>query len=74
MYNSTLLPLVSIIMPTYNRDQFINEAIESIQEQTYHNWELIIIDDGSNDNTEKIVKDIADKRIHYYKQDHFGME
>lgn len=67
-------PLVSIVMPTYNRENFIIETINSIQKQTYSNWELIIVDDGSTDRTTEIVNNIRDERIHYYKQPHFGME
>jgi len=54
-------------MPTYNRANFIKETIESIRNQTYQNWELIIIDDGSDDNTEEMVLGIKDDRIHFHK-------
>ena len=67
-------PLVSIVMPSYNRANFIIETINSIQKQTYSNWELIIVDDGSIDRTTEIVNNIRDERIHYYKQPHSGME
>lgn len=59
--------LVSIIMPTYNCGPFIKESIESIINQTYSNWELIIVDDCSKDNTEEVVKSINDSRIKYNK-------
>jgi ADP-heptose:LPS heptosyltransferase/GT2 family glycosyltransferase len=68
-----LLPEISIIMPTYNRAKFIGETIKSIQSQTYPNWELIIIDDGSDDDTEKIISEINDKRIKFYKAGRIGM-
>jgi heptosyltransferase-2 len=58
---------ISIIMPTYNRAAYIGETIRSILTQTYQNWELIIIDDGSEDNTEDIIKRIGDERIRFYK-------
>jgi len=58
---------VSIIMPTYNRANYIGETIESIRKQTYENWELIIVDDGSDDNTEEIVSAIKDDRLKFYK-------
>jgi glycosyltransferase involved in cell wall biosynthesis len=60
-------PLVSVIMPCFNGEKFISEAIESVINQTYKNWELIIIDDSSTDNSKKIIKQYytADKRIHY---------
>ena len=61
--------LVSIITPTYNCGQFIAETIETVLEQTYKNWEMIIVDDVSSDNTEDIVKQYMDKdaRIKYKK-------
>jgi len=61
-------PLVSVLMTAYNRQQFIGEAIESVLACTYQNWELIIVDDGSNDNTVAIAKkfEAADKRIHVH--------
>ena len=55
--------MVSIIIPTYNRAKTIERCIESLQRQTYSNFEIIIVDDNSNDNTEEIVKRINDKRI-----------
>lgn len=54
-------PLVSIITPMYNSEKFILKTIESIVNQTYTNWELILIDDGSTDNTIKIVEDFKSK-------------
>ncbi len=60
--------LVSIIMPTYNCGNFIGETIESVINQTYTKWELIISDDASVDNTEEVVKKyLSDKRIRYIK-------
>ncbi len=56
-------PLVSIVLPTYNREQFILEAIESVRRQTYPHWELIVVDDQSTDKTETMVKAFEDKRI-----------
>ena len=58
---------VSIITPMYNSQRFIASAIRSVQGQTYQNWEMIIIDDNSNDNSVDIVKDIAgnDRRIKF---------
>lgn len=50
------MPKVSIILSTYNRSHFIDRAIESVLEQTFSDWELIIVDDGSTDNTEEIIK------------------
>lgn len=59
--------LVSIIMPSYNTGKFIQETIDSVINQTYDNWELIIVDDCSSDNTDEIVKSIKDDRIFYLK-------
>jgi glycosyltransferase involved in cell wall biosynthesis len=60
-------PKVSIIMPTYNRANYILESIKSIQEQTHRNWELIIIDDGSDDNTQELITQVAETRIQFHK-------
>ena len=61
--------LVSVIMPTYNCGKFIEETIKSVVNQTYKNWELIIVDDCSKDNTEDIINRYAecDNRIIYHK-------
>lgn len=61
--------LVSIITPTYNCGKFIAETIESVQAQSYQNWEMIIVDDCSTDNTKEIVKKYAevDSRVQYRK-------
>src|SRR3990170_6954988 len=64
---------VSIIMSTYNRAAYIIETIESIRNQTYQNWELIIIDDGSDDNTEEVIEAIKDSRIQFYKAGRLGI-
>ena len=62
--------LVSIIMPSYNTGRFISETIESILAQSYSNWELIIVDDCSTDNTDDVVGQyLADSRIRYLKNE-----
>jgi len=58
-------PKVSVIIPTYNRAQLIGKAIKSILEQSYQNFEIIIIDDSPNDETEKVVKEFNEKKIKY---------
>ena len=62
--------LVSIIMPSYNTGRFIKETIESVLAQTYTDWELIIVDDCSTDNTDEVVGEfLSDVRIRYVKND-----
>lgn len=61
--------LISIIMPTYNRGYIIEKAIQSVIEQTYKSWELIIVDDASVDDTENLIKRISDSRIIYIKNE-----
>ena len=61
--------LVSIVCRTYNSERYIAKAIQSVLCQTYHNWELIIVDDCSTDNTCGIVKQYKDERIKLYKND-----
>ena len=56
-------PHISVIMPVYNDGSFLNEAIESILYQTYNNFEFIVIDDGSTDNSLNIIKSYGDQRI-----------
>lgn len=62
---SVKLPFVSIIMPAYNSSLYIKEAIESVVSQSYANWELVVIDDCSKDETQSIVKEISkrDSRV-----------
>ena len=62
-------PLVSVVIPTYNRIHSLPASVESVLKQTYENLELIIMDDGSGDGTEAYVKSIADERVRYQKSD-----
>lgn len=65
-------PLVSIILPTYNRAHLIGESIQSVIDQTYDNWELIVVDDGSVDNTKEVVSNFNNSKIEYLKIAHSG--
>jgi len=60
---TTIQPLISVIMPVYNGEKFIRETIDSILNQTYQNFELIIVNDGSVDSTQQIIYGYEDKRI-----------
>lgn len=62
-------PLVSIVIPTYNRERLLNRAIKSVLNQTYTNFELIVVDDCSTDCTESVVKGFQDDRIRYIRHE-----
>jgi len=65
-------PLVSIILPTFNRADLLPRAINSVLAQTYPDWELLIWNDGSKDNTEKVIKSYKDYRIRLFSLDNHG--
>ena len=65
-----MAPLFSLIIPTHNRAQLLPRAIQSVLEQTCQDWELIIIDDGSTDDTSEVVANFTDPRIQYIFQEH----
>ncbi|PCO95200.1 hypothetical protein CQA15_03005 [Klebsiella pneumoniae] len=60
-------PLVSVILPAFNAEMFLRESISSILNQSLKNIELVIINDGSTDSTEDIIKSFSDNRIVYLK-------
>jgi len=60
-------PVVSVIIPTYNRAHFLGETIQSVLNQTYKDFEIVIVDDGSTDKTEELVKSFSDGRLRYIK-------
>jgi len=70
---SDTLPLVSIVMPVYNTEKYIEEAIQSVLMQTYKHWELIVIDDGSTDNTRSIIDTFKDERMQVISQENAGV-
>lgn len=73
--NNLSNPLISIIVPCYKQAQYLSECLQSVLDQTYQNWECIIVNDGSPDDTENIAKAwcIKDKRIKYLYKDNSGV-
>lgn len=69
------LPLVSVIMPAYNQSAYISDALDSLLAQTYTNWEVAIVDDGSPDNVAKVVKPYLEKdsRIKFFHTQNHGV-
>ena len=69
------MPILSIIMPVYNVEKYVNKSIESVLAQTMIDFELIIVNDGSTDNSGKICEEYAfsDSRIKYYCKDNEGV-
>jgi glycosyltransferase involved in cell wall biosynthesis len=65
--NKNKIVLFSIVIPSFNRAHILPQAISSVLNQTYTNWELIVVDDGSTDATSTIVAGYDDKRIQYHK-------
>ncbi len=72
--NQNKSPLVSVIIPSFNSDKYIKDTINSVLNQSYRNFEIIVVDDGSTDNTVAIVKDMSllESRIKYYTIQHSG--
>lgn len=64
---------ISVLITTYNGEKYIKECIQSILNQTYHNFEIIVIDDGSKDNTKNIISEFEDDRIKYYYEENSGV-
>ena len=64
------MPKISVIMPVYNAEKYLREAIDSILAQTFTDFEFIIIDDGSTDSSPEIVRSYADERIRFYQNEH----
>jgi glycosyltransferase involved in cell wall biosynthesis len=66
------MPLVSVVLPTYNREAYLRQAVESVRAQTYPAWELIVIDDGSTDGTLPYLSALGDPRVHVLREAHCG--
>ena len=71
--NTSSIPVISIVIPTYNHAKFISKALESVIDQTYKNWEAIIIDNNSTDDTDKVINQYDDPRIKYLKINNNGV-
>lgn len=71
--NSKSTPLVSIVIPTYNHANFLGKSLESIIDQTYNNWEAIVIDNHSTDETNQVIDKFKDSRIQYFKISNYGI-
>ena len=69
MENKETLPLVSVVIPSYNREKRIIKTLESVLKQSYKNYEIIIIDDNSSDNTYEVLKPYISEKILYYKNE-----
>ena len=67
-------PIVSVITPIFNNEKFVGRTIQSLRDQTYQNWELVIVDDGSTDNTAQVIKSFKDSRISYFYQKNLGVQ
>jgi glycosyltransferase involved in cell wall biosynthesis len=65
-------PLVSIILPTYNRERYLREAVDSVLAQSYQRWELVVIDDGSTDGTREYLAELRDARVRAVYSHHVG--
>jgi len=67
------MPEISVIIPTYNRSSLAREAVESVLAQTFADFEVLVIDDGSTDNTKQVIESIQDNRIKYSYKDNGGV-
>lgn len=71
--NSSADKLVTVIIPTYNHGKYINRCLRSVLEQSYKNFEIIVIDNNSTDNTEELINNFSDQRIKYLKTSNNGI-
>lgn len=70
---ASVAPEVSVIIPSYNCDRYLPEAVASVLQQTYSDWEILIIDDGSTDNTQQVIQPYASDRLRYVYQPNQGV-
>ena len=66
-------PFISIIIPTYNHANFLKKSLQSVLDQKYHNWEIIVIDNGSTDDTDQVIINLNDNRIKLLKINNNGI-
>lgn len=66
-------PLISVIMPIFNTEKYVSEAIQSVINQDYENWELLIVNDGSTDNSLMFINKFKDKRVKVFSQENKGV-
>lgn len=66
------MPRVSVVIPLFNGEEYIKETLESVQRQTFEDFEVIVVDDGSTDRSREIVKSVSDARIRLVEQENFG--
>lgn len=66
------MPKVSVIIPAYNAERFLGDTLRSVLEQTYQDFEIIVVDDGSTDGTQAVVTAVVDERVHYIHQENRG--
>lgn len=67
------MPYFSIVIPVYNKEQFVGETLKSVLAQTFTDYEIIIVNDGSTDKSEAIIQSIKDDRIHYFSKANEGV-
>ncbi|HRK22833.1 MAG TPA: glycosyltransferase family A protein, partial [Fimbriimonadaceae bacterium] len=67
-------PAVSILTPTYRHAAFIESTIASVQAQTFEDWEMLVLDDGSDDGTADLAEAIGDPRVRVFREPHRGIE
>ena len=67
------MPRISVIIPVYNKEKYIAKTLQSVLSQTFTDFELIVIDDGSTDNSAQIIKSFSDERIRFFSQENAGV-
>jgi len=67
------MPQISVVIPVYNKEKYLSNTIQSVLNQTFADFELILIDDGSTDKSPEIIKTFTDSRIRYYRQENKGV-